>query len=247
LSNQVGVVRLFYMVSEPTPRGKLVSLREAVDQNIASGMTLLVGGFGRGGTPFTMLEYLADHADRFDGLTVVKNDGSEPDLGLGPLFQKGMVRKLVSTHIGLNPDVVRRMNEGSIDVELVPQGIFAERIRAAGAGIPAFLTDIGVHTAVAEGHEKIDFKGVSYLVEEALGGDVSLLSADRVDRAGNCWWRGSNRNMNVVMGMAARTVLVEAFDIVDVGIIPPEDVQLPGIYVTSIVRAAARRHMAGTS
>ncbi len=226
----------------PSSTNKVTTVADAAAAYLDAGMTLLVGGFGRGGTPFTLLEYLADHPDRFDHLTMVKNDANEPHLGLGPLFRVGIVDRLISTHIGLNPDLIDRMNKGEVDVTLIPQGIFAEKIRARGADIPAFLTDIGIDTPIAEGKRRVSLDGRDYLLEEALGGDVSLLCADRVDRAGNCWWRGSNRNMNVAMGTASPRVIVEAFEIVDAGAIEPETVHLPGLYIDAIVQAAPRRH-----
>ena len=225
------------------PRNKLITVEQALDRYVRSGMTLMIGGFGRGGAPFTLLEHLSDCPDKFTDLTLIKNDGSEPDLGVGPLFQKGIASALVSTHIGLNPDLIARMNRGEVSVILHPQGIFAEKIRAAGAGIPAFLTDIGIDTPIAEGKERMAFNGKTYLIEPALHGDVALIAADRVDPLGNCYFRGSNRNMNVVMGSACKTVLVEALTLVDVGAIAPEAVHLPGIFVTAIVQAEPRRHV----
>jgi len=233
------------MTSTGASTDKVASVEDAVKTYVKTGMTVLVGGFGRGGTPFTLLEYLADHSDAYRELTLVKNDASEPRLGLGPLFRAGMVRSLVSTHIGLNPEVIAMMNAGEIAVTLIPQGIFAEKIRAKGAGIPAFLTDIGMGTPIAEGRDTVVFEGRPYLLEAALGGDVSLLSADKADRMGNCWWRGSNRNMNVVMGMASPKVVVEAKDIVEVGELAPEAIHLPGICVDAVVRAEKRRHQTG--
>ena len=223
-------------------KGKVVPVDSAIHTYLRSGLTVMVGGFGRGGAPFTLLEHLFDCGKQYAHLTLVKNDASEPSLGLGPLFVAGMVDTLISTHIGLNPDAIARMNAGEVAVTLIPQGIFAEKIRAFGAGIPAFLTDIGIDTPIAEGKETIELNGRAYLLEEALGGDVALLCADRVDELGNCWWRGSNRNMNVVMGTACRHVVVEAFDIVARGAIAPEDVHLPGIYIDAIVQAEPRRH-----
>ncbi len=217
-------------------------IASALDRAVSPGARVMVGGFGRGGTPFTLLEYLADRPETFHHLTVLKNDANEPTLGLGPLFAKGMVDALISTHIGLNPDLIRRMNLGELQVELIPQGIFAERIRAGGAGIPAFLSDVGIDTPVAEGRARVSLNGRDYLLEEALRGDTALLCADRADTMGNCWWRGSNRNMSVVMGTACDTVVVEAFDIVNPGDIAPEDVHLPGVFVTSVVQAGPRRH-----
>ncbi len=230
------------MVDGSASISKMVSVGNAVAAHVRSGQRVMVGGFGRGGAPFTLLETLADRSEQYRDLVLIKNDASEPHLGVGPLIRQGMARGLISTHIGLNPDAIERMNRGEIEVTLIPQGIFAEKIRAAGAGIPAFLTDIGLDTAVAEAKETIVVDGVPLLLERALRGDVALLCADKADSLGNCWWRGSNRNMNPLMAMACPVVLVEAKEIVEVGAIAPEDVHLPGIFVTCVVPAEARRH-----
>lgn len=229
-----------------TPRVALLSPEDAIAAHVRAGQTLMVGGFGRGGTPFTLLYTLVDDAARYRGFTLVKNDANEPDLGIGLLLAAGQVTRLITTHVGLNPRLIEQMNRGEIAVEFVPQGIFAERLRAGGAGIPAFLTDIGIDSNVAEGKPRVVLDGQSYLLERALRGDVALLCADRVDLAGNCWWRGSNRNMNVVMGLACPRVIVEAKEIVELGEIAPEDVQLPGVVVDAIVTAGRRRHVAST-
>jgi len=205
----------------------------------------MVGGFGRGGTPFTLLGLLADRSDTCRDLTLVKNDANEPNIGVDLLLQRKMVRRLVSTHVGLNPGLSARLDAGELEVELVPQGTLAERIRSAGAGIPAFLSDIGIGTPVGEGRQTVELDGRSYLVERALAGDVALLRADRADRAGNCWWQGTNRNMGPLMATACRTVLVEALEIVPVGAIAPESVHLPQLFVDVVVPAVPRRHASG--
>jgi acetate CoA/acetoacetate CoA-transferase alpha subunit len=224
---------------------KVAALAETVRAHVRPGQTLLVAGFGRGGVPFSILEFLAQHPAHFGNLTLVKNDANEPGIGIGLLIEKGMVRRLISTHVGLNPDFIARMNKGEIACEFVPQGIFAERLRAGGAGIPAFLTDIGMGTIVAEGKPTIELDGRTWLIERALRGDVALLCADVADRAGNCWWRGSNRNMSVVMGTAAEVVIVEAKQIVDVGTLEPENIHLPGVFVQAVVQATPRTHLNG--
>ena len=155
------------------------------------------------------------------------------------------MRKLIATHVGLNPAFIAQMNRGEVACEMVPQGIFAERIRAGGAGIPAFLSDIGIGTEVAAGKQTVELDGRHYLLERSLTGDVALVAADRVDRSGNCWWRGSNRNMCVVMAMACDRVLVEAQEIVEIGSIAAEDVHLPGLFVEAVVQARPRRHQQG--
>ncbi|MBI5155087.1 CoA transferase subunit A [Candidatus Poribacteria bacterium] len=224
---------------------KVNELEIAVRSAVRSGQTLMVGGFGRGGVPFSILEYLAGHAGEYHDLTLIKNDANEPNLGIGMLLANGQVKRLISTHIGLNPDFIAMMNRGEVACELVPQGIFAERIRAGGAGIPAFLTDIGMGTIVAEGKPTVRLDGAEYVLERALRGDVALVCADIADRAGNAWWRGSNRNMCVVMATACGRVIVEAKRIVERGEIEPEDVHLPSVFVDAVVQALPRRHQQG--
>ncbi len=219
-----------------------MELEEAVARYLRGGQTVMVGGFGRGGVPFSILEHLADHPGRFRDLTLIKNDASEPDLGIGPLLRQGMARRLISTHIGLNPEFIAQMNRGEVACELVPQGIFAERIRAGGAGIPAFLTDIGLGTEVAQGKPTFELDGRAWLLERALRGDVALVGADLADPLGNAWFAGSNRNMCVVMATACDRVIVEARRIVAPGDIRPEDVQLPSAFVDAVVQARPRRH-----
>jgi acetate CoA/acetoacetate CoA-transferase alpha subunit len=223
---------------------RTTTVADAVDLHVRAGQTLMVGGFGRGGVPFTVLQFIAGLADRLGDFTLVKNDASEPGLGVDLLLRRGMVRRLVATHIGLNPDFIAQLNRGEVATELVPQGIFAERIRAGGAGIPAFLTDIGLNTEVADGKPTVDLDGRTLLLERALRGDVALVGADLADRAGNTWWRGSNRNMGVVMATACDRVIVEADRIVDVGTIEPENVHLPATFVDAVVPAGPRPHMA---
>lgn len=222
---------------------RATTVEDAVVRFVHSGQVIMVGGFGRGGVPFSLVEHISDRPDDFRDLTLVKNDANEPGLGIDLLLAGGMVRKLISTHIGLNPDFIARMNRGEIECELMPQGIFAERIRAGGAGIPAFLTDIGLGTELAEGKATVELDGKTFLLERALRGDLALIGADRADRMGNAWFRGSNRNMNVVMASACDRVVVEAREIVDPGEITPEDVHLPCVFVDAVVPAGPRRHM----
>lgn len=221
---------------------KQTRLEDAVKAHIRAGQLIMVGGFGRGGTPFTLLDHLADHPDDYTGLTLYKNDANEPDLGVGRLVRNRQVEKLCTTHIGLNPEFIEQMNAGEAACELTPQGIFAEKIRAGGAGIPAFYSDIGIGTPYADGKETVELDGKTYILERAYRADVALLCADRADTAGNCWWAGTNRNMSTVMGTACDTVIVEAKEIVPVGEIAPEDVQLPGVFVTAVVAAETCRH-----
>jgi acetate CoA/acetoacetate CoA-transferase alpha subunit len=223
---------------------RTTTVAEAVAAHVRAGQTVMVGGFGRPGVPFSVLAHLAEHAERYGDLTLVKNDASEPGLGVDLLLSRGMVRRLIATHIGLNPDVIAQLNRGEIATELVPQGIFAERIRAGGAGIPAFLTDIGLDTEVAEGKPTVDLDGRELLLERALRGDVALIGASVADRAGNVWWRGSTRNMGMVMATACDRVIVEAEEIVPIGALEPENVHLPAVFVDAVVPAGPRPHLA---
>lgn len=217
-------------------------IAEAVSAFIKSGQSLMVGGFGRGGVPFTVLDYIADRPNQYKDFTLYKNDANEPDLGIGRLLKNGQVKKLCTTHIGLNPAFIAQMNAGEVACELMPQGIFAEKIRAGGAGFPAFLSDIGLGTIYADGKQKMTLDEKEYILERAFTGDVALICADKVDAEGNCWWAGSNRNMCIVMATACKHTIVEAREIVPSGGIPPESVHLPGVFVSSVVRAGKRRH-----
>lgn len=223
-------------------RERVLPLEEALDRLLRGRRCLMVSGFGRGGTPFTLLEAIADRREEFRDLEIVKNDANEPHLGVGPLISAGQVRRLVASHVGLNPDLIERMNRGEIACELVPQGILAERIRAGGAGIAAFLHDVGLGTEYAAGRPQVELDGRTWLLERALRGEAALLCADVVDRAGNAWWRGTNRNMGPLMATACDRVVVEAKEIVAVGAIRPEDVHLPGVLVDAVVQARPRRH-----
>jgi len=217
-------------------------IAEAVSAFIKPGQSLMVGGFGRGGVPFTVIDYLADHPGKYKDFILYKNDANEPDLGVGRLLKNMQVKKLFTTHIGLNPDFIAQMNAGAVACELTPQGIFAEKIRAGGAGIAAFLSDIGLGTIYADGKQKTTLDGKEYILERAFTADVALICADRVDAEGNCWWAGSNRNMCVAMATACTHTIVEAKEIVPAGSIAPESVHLPGVFVSAIVKAGKRRH-----
>jgi len=226
-------------------KSKVAELDATLKSLLEAGQTWMVGGFGRGGVPFTLLERIARHPRTFLDLTLIKIDANEPGLGIDLLLRQGMVKRLIATHIGLNPDFIDQMNRGEVACELVPQGIFAERIRAGGVGIPAFLSDIGLGTEVARGRKTLELDGRELLIEYALRGDVALACADVVDRSGNAWWRGSNRNMCIAMISACRTTILEAKEIVDVGSIAPENVQVPGVLVDAVVQAQPRAHREG--
>ncbi|NCB62158.1 MAG: CoA transferase subunit A [Clostridia bacterium] len=211
---------------------KIVAVNEAVAQ-IKDGMTIMCSGFlGQGGANKVLL---ALSKTGVKDLTVICNDGSKPGLGLGLLITNGQVKKLIASHIGLNPEVGKKMNAGELEVTLVPQGSLAEKIRAGGAGLGGILTPTGFGTIVAEGKQTITVDGKNYLLETPLHADVSLINGYKVDKSGNVWYRGTARNFNVVMATAADTVIVEADHVVEIGEIEPENVVTPGILVDYIV------------
>ena len=224
-----------------------MAVEEAVARYVRRGQTIMVGGFGRGGVPFTTIQHMAALPEELNDLTLIKNDANEPGIGIDSLLQQGQVKKLISTHLGLNPDFIRQMNDGVVECDLIPQGIFAEKIRAGGSGIPAILTDIGIGTEVEAGRETFVLDGRKLLVERALRADVTLIRADVADHGGNAWWKGSNRNMCVVMGMAADRVILESREIVAVGEIAGEDVHLPGVFVDAVVASGPLPHGGGPS
>ncbi|MDI3517989.1 MAG: acetate CoA/acetoacetate CoA-transferase alpha subunit [Caldanaerobacter sp.] len=198
------------------------------------GMTLMIGGFLANGTPERLIDLLIEL--NVKDLTIIANDTSFPDRGIGRLVVAGLVKKVITSHIGTNPVTGKLMNEGKIEVELVPQGTLAERIRAYGAGLGGILTPTGVGTMVEEGKQKITVNGKEYLLELPLGADIALIRGSIVDEFGNIYYKGTTRNFNPIMALAAKTVIVEAEKIVKVGEIKPEDVMTPGVLVDYIVK-----------
>lgn len=215
---------------------KTTGIEEAIG-GIADGAVVMVGGFGVPGTPFTLIRELVRQNKQ--NLTVIKNDANEAGMGVDHLLQNGQVAKLIVSHLGLNPHAIQLMNEGRIEVEFCAQGILAERIRAAGAGLPAFLTDIAMDTLLAEGKPTMEFEGRRYLVEKALRADVALVHADTSDPFGNLLYARSARSFNPLMAMAARTVIVESEKLVPLGGIAPDAVHTPGPFVDHVVHLKA--------
>ena len=211
---------------------KLISMDEAVAK-VSDGMTLMIGGFMGCGNAHHLVQAIID-AGRKD-LTMISNDASMPGYGIAKLVEQKRLRRLITSHVGLNPQVGIQMNAGELEVELVPQGSLAERIRAAGAGLGGVLTPTGIGTRVADGKQVVTLDGRDYLLEMPLHADVALINGYRVDPAGNIWYRGDARNFNPVMATAADLVIVEADHLVELGDIPPEDVVTPGVFVDYIV------------
>jgi 3-oxoacid CoA-transferase subunit A len=210
----------------------VASIAEALAP-LRDGMTILVGGFGLSGNPEALIRGVIERGVR--DLTIVSNNAGNLGKGLALWLKAGIVRKVICSYIGNNDDLHTRMASGEITVEITPQGTLAERMRAAGAGIPAFYTPTGVGTVVERGKETKEFDGRRYLLERALPGDVALVRAHIADRFGNLrFWRTA-RNFNPVMASAAKLTLVECDRLVELGALDPDDVHLSGIHVHRIV------------
>ena len=212
---------------------RIVSAAEAAAQ-VRDGMAVMIGGFMGCGNAHRMIDALVEAGPT--GLTLICNDAAMPGFGVGKLLQARMVRHLVATHVGLNPEVAAQHNAGDLELTLVPQGSFVEMIRAGGAGLGGVLTPTGIGTIVAEGKQVIEVRGKPYLLEEPLRADVSIINGFKIDTNGNVWYKGTTRNFNVVMAMAADTVIAEADHLVQIGAIMPEDVMTPGVLVDYIVK-----------
>ncbi|BCR03552.1 acetyl-CoA--acetoacetyl-CoA transferase subunit alpha [Desulfuromonas versatilis] len=202
-------------------------------RRVLDGQTIMVGGFGAPGTPFTLIELLLRQGTK--NLTLVKNDANEPGMGISKLLEAGQVQTLIASHIGLNSTAVAMMNRREIEVLLYPQGILAEKIRAGGAGLLGFLTDIGVDTILRESRQVVNLDGREAILEKALRADVTLIHAAVADRAGNLVFAKSARNFCPLMATAAATVIVEAEKVVETGTLDPDRIHLPGAFVDHIL------------
>lgn len=200
---------------------------------IPDGASVMVGGFMAVGTPEHLMDELVRQGKR--DLTVIGNDNAQPGVGIGKLVSAGVVKKTITSHIGLNPETQKKMLEGSIEVELVPQGTLIERIRVAGCGLGGFLTPTGVGTVVEEGKRKMELGGREYLLEMPLRADFALVQAFLCDYVGNLTYALTARNFNPVIALAAKTVIVETEHIVPVGMISPDHVHTPATLVDYVV------------
>ncbi|MBH1461683.1 CoA transferase subunit A [Stenotrophomonas geniculata] len=215
-------------------RGKrFASAAEALQGVVADGQTLAVGGFGLCGIPEALIAALRDSGAK--GLTVISNNAGVDGFGLGQLLETRQIRKMISSYVGENKEFERQFLAGELELEFNPQGTLAERLRAGGAGIPAFFTATGYGTVVAEGKETREFDGKHYVMETALRADVALVKAWKADEAGNLVFRKTARNFNPACAMAGKVCIVEVEEVVPVGAIDPDQVHLPGIYVHRIV------------
>ena len=200
---------------------------------VRDGQLIAVGGFGLCGIPEALIDALRD--SRVKHLTVISNNAGVDGFGLGLLLGTRQIRKMISSYVGENKEFERQYLSGELELEFNPQGTLAERLRAGGAGIPAFFTATGYGTVVAEGKETRTFDGQHYVMETALRADVALVKAWKADASGNLVFRKTARNFNPACAMAGRICVVEVEEVVDVGAIDPDQVHLPGIYVDRIV------------
>jgi acetate CoA/acetoacetate CoA-transferase alpha subunit len=212
---------------------KQITVEQAVEK-IEDEMTIMVAGFLSNGSANSILAELSKK--NIKNLTVICNDTSFPDKGVGVLFEPKMVKKVITSYVGANPFSQNQMNDGSLEVEFVPQGTLAERIRCGGCGIGGFLSLTGKGTLAAAGKQIINIDGTDYLLEKPLRADIALLGASVCDESGNLWYEGTSRNFNVVMAMAADLVIAEVDKVVPTGEILPENVHTPATLIDFIVR-----------
>lgn len=212
---------------------KRVSSYEEALAGLTDGMTVLAGGFGLCGIPENLIAEIYRLGTR--NLTVVSNNCGIDGFGLGVLLEKHQIRKIIASYVGENALFEQQLLNGEIDVELTPQGTLAEKLRAGGAGIPAFFTATGVGTLIAEGKELREFNGKEYILEHALTADVGLVKAYKADKAGNLIFRKTAQNFNPVCATAAKVCIAEVEEIVEIGALDPDDIHLPGIYVQRII------------
>jgi 3-oxoacid CoA-transferase subunit A len=213
---------------------KVVSSFDEAVKDIPDGVTLMSGGFGLCGNPENLIQ--AIHRKGVKNITLISNNCGTTELGLGILLQAKQIKKIVASYVGENKEFERQFLGGELEVELSPQGTLAERIRAGGAGIPAFYTPAGVGTKVAEGKETRVLNGREYLLETGLTADFALIRAWKADTFGNLVFRKTARNFSPLMAMAAKVTIVEAEHLVEPGELEPDQVHIPSIFVRRIVK-----------
>ena len=219
---------------------KQIASADAAVALIPDGATIMMGGFGLCGIPESLIAALHRRGTR--ALTVISNNAGTDDHGIGPLLKARQVRKMIATYVGENKEFERQFLQKELEVELVPQGTFSERIRAGGAGIAAFYTPTGVGTIVAEGKDVREFDGRAYVLERALRADFAFVKAWTGDSAGNLVYRRTTRNFNPMMATAARTTIAEVERLVAAGAIVADHVHTPGIFVQRILQGTAYSH-----
>jgi len=213
---------------------------EDIIATIPNGASIMVGGFGNPGTPFTLIDELIKQGQR--NLTLIKNDANEACIGISKLIENGQVDKLITSHIGLNRIVIEMMNKEEINVEFYPQGILAEKIRNAGAGCYGFLTDVGLDTEITDKSQIIKFQEREVKIEAALYADFALIHAHCADQYGNLVYASSAMNFSPLMAMAANKVIVETSNLVPTSELTPDHIHTPSAFVDAIVALALSNH-----
>ncbi|EKO3812452.1 CoA transferase subunit A [Vibrio harveyi] len=216
-----------------TKNMKKAATTEQIESLLHDGMTIMIGGFMATGAPERLIDLLIKKDIK--NITLISTDTGSPGRGSSRLIAEKRVKKLYASHIGTNPETGKQMNEGTLEVELVPQGTLAERIRSAGAGLGGVLTPTGLGTIVAENKRVIEIDGKQYLLEMPLKADLALIRGSKVDRRGNVFYGKTTQNFNPLMATAAETVVVEPEQIVELGDIEPEAVHTPSLYVDYIL------------
>jgi 3-oxoacid CoA-transferase subunit A len=216
---------------------KRISSADAAIEKLTDGVTILMGGFGLCGIPENLIAAVRRKGTK--SLTIVSNNAGIDDFGIGILLQNRQVKKMISTYVGENKLFEQQVLSGELEVELNPQGTLAERLRAGGAGVPAFFTPTGVGTMVAEGKETREFDGRQYVMERGLRGHFAFVKAWKGDRWGNLVYRKAARNFNPLMATAADYVIAEVEELVDLGQLDPDSIHTPGIFVNTIFQGTA--------
>ncbi|RKG30643.1 CoA transferase subunit A [Acinetobacter tianfuensis] len=210
---------------------------EALADIVKDHQSFAVGGFGVCGIPEMLLDALKE--TQVKGLTCISNNAGTDGVGLGKLLISKQIKKMISSYVGENKEFERQFLNGELEVELTPQGTLAEKLRSGGAGIPAFFTQTGVGTLIAEGKEVRSFHGKDYILEQTITTDIALVKAYKADKAGNLVFRKTARNFNPECAMAGKITVAEVEQIVEIGELDPDDIHLPGIYVDRLVLNAA--------
>ena len=215
------------------PNKVYANAQAALQDIIKDGQTLAVGGFGLCGIPEALIAALKDTGAK--QLTCISNNAGVDGFGLGILLETKQIKKMISSYVGENKEFERQYLNGELEVELTPQGTLAEKLRAGGAGIPAFFTQTGVGTLIAEGKEVREFEGKEYILENSLTADIALVKAYKADKAGNLIFRKTAQNFNPVCAMAGKISIAEVEEIVEIGDLDPDEIHLPGIYINRII------------
>lgn len=215
---------------------KIVGSYAEALEGLQDGMTVVAGGFGLCGIPENLIKEIRNRGTK--GLTIASNNCGTDDYGLGVLLKDKQIKKMIASYVGENALFEAQMMSGELEVELTPQGTLAEKMRAGGAGIPAFYTATGYGTPVGEGKEVREFNGRHYILEEAIQGDFSIAKAWKADRHGNLVFRKTARNFNPMAITAGKIAVVEVEEIVEVGSLDPDQIHLPGIYVNRLIKGS---------